>query len=53
MLAGMTPASARDFERRRGVMAWTFELASQEIKVIKDGYKVSWPQDMKLGLNAE
>ena len=52
-LAGMTPASARDFERRRGVMAWTFELASQEIKVIKHGYKVSWPQDMKLGLNAE
>jgi len=52
-LAGMTPASARDFERRRGVMAWTFELASQEIKVIKHGYKVSWPRDMKLGLNAE
>jgi len=52
-LAGMTPASARDFERRRGVMAWTFELASQEIKVIKHGYKVSWPQDVKLGLNAQ
>lgn len=52
-LAGMTPASFRDYERRRGVMAWSFDLASQGIKVIKHGYKISWPQDLKLGLNME
>ncbi|WP_119392089.1 mucoidy inhibitor MuiA family protein [Taklimakanibacter lacteus] len=52
-LAGMTPASFKDYERRRGVMAWSFDLASQGIKVIKHGYKVSWPQDLKLGLNME
>ena len=52
-LSGMTPPTVRDYERRRGVMAWTFELAPQDIKVLKHGYKVSWPQDLKLGLNAE
>jgi uncharacterized protein (TIGR02231 family) len=51
--SGMTPATVRDYERRRGVMAWTFELAAKETKVIKHGYKVSWPHDLKLGFNAE
>jgi uncharacterized protein (TIGR02231 family) len=52
-MSGMTPASMKDFERRRGVMAWNFDLASQDAKVIKHGYKISWPQDLKLGLNTE
>lgn len=52
-LAGMTPATLRDYERRRGVLAWNFELASQDTKVIKHGYKITWPQDLKLGLNME
>ncbi|MGE3875789.1 MAG: mucoidy inhibitor MuiA family protein [Parvibaculaceae bacterium] len=52
-LSGMTPPTVKDFERRRGVMAWTFELAAQDVRVIKHGYKVSWPRDLKLGLNAE
>jgi uncharacterized protein (TIGR02231 family) len=52
-LAGMTPATLRDYERRRGVLAWNFDLASQDTKVIKHGYKISWPQDLKLGLNTE
>jgi len=52
-MSGMTPASMKDFERRRGVMAWNFDLASQDTKVIKHGYKISWPQDLKLGLNTE
>lgn len=52
-LAGMTPPTVRDYERRRGVLAWTFDLAPQDIKVVKHGYKVSWPRDLKLGLNEE
>lgn len=52
-LSGMTPPSVRDFERRRGVLAWTFELAAQDTKVIKHGYKISWPHDLQLGLNQE
>ena len=52
-MSGMTPASMKDFERRRGVMAWNFDLASQDTNVIKHGYKISWPQSLKLGLNAE
>lgn len=52
-LSGMTPATAKDYERRRGVMAWSFELPSQDTKVIKHGYKISWPQTLQLGLNGE
>ncbi|HTN96847.1 MAG TPA: DUF4139 domain-containing protein, partial [Nordella sp.] len=52
-LSGMTPATAKDYERRRGVLAWSFELASQDTKVIKHGYKISWPQTLQLGLNGE
>ncbi|MGE0241824.1 MAG: DUF4139 domain-containing protein, partial [Parvibaculaceae bacterium] len=52
-LSGMTPPTVRDYERRRGVMAWTFTLAPEDVKVVKHGYKVSWPRDLKLGLNAE
>ncbi|WP_119269482.1 mucoidy inhibitor MuiA family protein [Taklimakanibacter deserti] len=52
-LSGMTPPTVRDYERRRGVLAWTFELAPQDTKVLRHGYKVSWPRDLKLGLNEE
>ena len=52
-LSGMTPATVKDLERRRGVLAWSFDLPSQETKVIKHGYKISWPRDIKLGLNGE
>lgn len=52
-LSGMTPATAKDFERRRGVLAWSFELPGQDTKVIKHGYKISWPQNLQLGLNGE
>jgi uncharacterized protein (TIGR02231 family) len=52
-LSGMTPPTVRDHERRRGVLAWSFELAPQDTKVIKHGYKMSWPRDLKLGFNAE
>jgi uncharacterized protein (TIGR02231 family) len=52
-LSGMTPATARDYERQRGVLAWSFDLASQESKLLKHGYKISWPRDVKLGANRD
>jgi len=52
-LSGMTPATVKDYERRRGVLAWSFDLTSQDTKVIKHGYKISWPQTLQLGLNGE
>lgn len=51
--SGMTPATVKDYERRRGVLAWSFDLAGQDTKVIKHGYKISWPQTLKLGMNGE
>ncbi|MGE0007554.1 MAG: mucoidy inhibitor MuiA family protein [Parvibaculaceae bacterium] len=53
ILSGMTPPTVRDFERRRGVLAWSFELAPQDVKVVRHGYKVSWPRDLEIGFNAE
>ena len=52
-LSGMTPPTLRDYERRRGVLAWSFDLEPQAVKVIKHGYKVTWPKDMKIGMNLQ
>jgi hypothetical protein len=35
------------------VLAWSFELAPQDVKVVRHGYKVSWPRDLEIGFNAE
>jgi len=48
-LSGMTPATQTNLERRRGVLAWNFELAPKAEKVIKHGYKITWPKDMTVG----
>jgi uncharacterized protein (TIGR02231 family) len=52
-LPGMTPSTTKDFERKRGVLAWSFELQPKEIKVVKHGFKITWPKDMKVGSNVE
>ncbi len=52
-LSGMTPPTVSDLERRRGVLAWTFDIEPKEVKVIKHGYRVSWPADLKVGWNGE
>ena len=51
VLSGMTPPTTRDYERRRGVFAWSFDLEPQAVKVIKHGYKVTWPKDMQVGMS--
>jgi uncharacterized protein (TIGR02231 family) len=48
-LSGMTPPNQSNLERRRGVLAWNFELAPKAEKVIKHGYKITWPKDMTVG----
>lgn len=48
-LSGMTPASQANLERRRGVLAWNFELEPKAEKLIKHGYKITWPKDMTVG----
>lgn len=50
-LPAMTPPTIRDFEKKRGVLAWSFELAPQAEKVLKHGFKVTWPKDMNVGMN--
>ncbi|MFO0994249.1 MAG: mucoidy inhibitor MuiA family protein [Hyphomicrobiales bacterium] len=48
-LSGMTPATQANLERRRGVLAWNFELEPKAEKLIKHGYKITWPKDMTVG----
>lgn len=50
LLPGMTPASASDFEKKRGVLAWNFDLAPQAQSSLKHGYKVSWPETVEIGM---
>ncbi|MCB1380575.1 MAG: mucoidy inhibitor MuiA family protein [Alphaproteobacteria bacterium] len=49
-LPGMTAPTAKDFEKKRGVLAWSFELAPKDEKVVKHGFKVTWPKDMVVGM---
>lgn len=48
-LPGMTAPSVQDYEKRRGVMAWSFDLEAQGENVIKTGYRITWPENMKIG----
>lgn len=52
-LAQMTPPTEKDLNKRRGVMAWRFDLESKAENTIKFGYKVAWPQNMQVGTNLE
>ena len=52
-LAQMTPPTEKDFDKRRGVMAWRFDLESKGENIVKFGYKVTWPQNMQVGMNLE
>jgi uncharacterized protein (TIGR02231 family) len=49
-LAGATPASIKDFEKRRGVLAWNFDLEAKAEKQIKTGYKVTSPKSVNITL---
>ncbi len=51
IMPGMTPATQKDFEKKRGVLAWSFDLEPKADKVLKHGFKVTWPEDMEVGMN--
>jgi uncharacterized protein (TIGR02231 family) len=46
-----TAATVKDFEKKRGVMAWIFDLDSKAEKIIKTGYKIISPAAVNIGLN--
>ncbi len=50
-LSGMTIPSVKDFEKKRGVLAWGFDLEPGAEKIIKHGFKITWPKDMQVGFN--
>ncbi len=52
-MATMTLPTEKDFEKRRGVLAWKFDLKSKAEETIKFGYKVTWPQNFQVGMNLE
>jgi uncharacterized protein (TIGR02231 family) len=52
-MAQMTPPTEKDLNKRRGVIAWRFDLESKAEKTLKFGYKVTWPQNMQVGMNFE
>lgn len=48
-VAGMTPPTERDLNKRRGVMAWRFDLEPKDEKLVKTGFKVTWPDTVQVG----
>ena len=50
IMSGMTPATQKDFEKKRGVLAWSFDLEPKADKVLKHGFKVTWPENMEVGM---
>jgi uncharacterized protein (TIGR02231 family) len=52
-MPGMTVPSEKDLDKKRGVLAWRFDLDPAAEKTVKFGYKVTWPKDMEVGLGAE
>jgi uncharacterized protein (TIGR02231 family) len=51
VLPDATPASIKDFEKRRGVLAWNFDLEPKAEKLIHTGYKVTSPVALNISLN--
>jgi uncharacterized protein (TIGR02231 family) len=49
-LSNMTPATVRDLEKQRGVLAWDFSLEPQAENSLKTGYKISWPEGMRVSV---
>ena len=50
-LAGMTVPSVTDLDKKRGVLAWNFELEPKAKKDIKTGYKVTAPEAVHISMN--
>jgi uncharacterized protein (TIGR02231 family) len=46
--AGMTAPTVRDLDKQRGVLAWDFVLDPQKDNSLKTGYKITWPEGMRV-----
>ena len=51
ILPGMTQPAFHDFEKKRGVLAWNLEVMPKAEATIKHGFKLTMPQDLKVGMN--
>jgi hypothetical protein len=49
-LPDATPATIKDYEKRRGVLAWSFDLEPRAEKEIKTGYKVTSPKSVNVSM---
>lgn len=50
LLPTNTEPSVKDYEKRRGVYAWNFDLDAQAEKQLNFGYKILWPKDVNVSL---
>ena len=50
-LSGMSPATIKDFEKKRGVLAWTLSAEPKVENVIHHGFKVTSPKNQEVGMN--
>jgi uncharacterized protein (TIGR02231 family) len=47
-LAGATAPTARDVDGRRGILAWTVDLAPGAIREIRHGWRLRWPSERRI-----
>ncbi|WP_315831471.1 mucoidy inhibitor MuiA family protein [Bradyrhizobium prioriisuperbiae] len=52
-LSSNTPATDKSVADKRGVSAWTFDLAASEAKDIRFGWRLKWPGDREILMHAE
>lgn len=52
-LSSNTPATDKSVADKRGVSAWTFDLAANEAKDIRFGWRLKWPGDRDILMHAE
>ena len=48
MLSGSTKPTDRDVDKKRGVLAWSYDLESGEKREIKFGYRITRPEDTRV-----
>jgi uncharacterized protein (TIGR02231 family) len=46
----MTRPTTRDLDKKRGVLTWDFNLEPQADITLKTGYKITWPEGMRVSV---
>ena len=49
-MPGMTEPTTRNVDKKRGVLAWNLDMEAGSEKLVKTGYKISWPEGIQIGL---